>query len=116
VTANRMIGMAQANGSDLRGLVRHPLPRDYFKGLLLSDVEPSDTPVFQAYRDSENRLVIEFDGNGKAVTLRLRNTDGQPSVALPQSVTGEWISPHEELKLSSCRRVTVTFSQPRRLP
>ena len=109
VTANRIIAIALANGSDLRGLVRRPLPRAYFKGLLLSAVEPSDTPVFQAYRDSQDRLVIEIDGKGKAVTLMLKNADGQTAVGLPESVAGEWNATRGELKLSPCRRVTVRF-------
>ena len=116
VTANRIIAMALANGSDLRGLVQRPMPRDYFMGLLLAAVEPSDTPVFQAFRDSKDRLVIELDGKGKAVKLRLKNADRQTAAELPESATGEWNGTHDEFRLSACSRVTVKFSLPRLLP
>ena len=111
VTANRIIALALANGSDLRALVRHPLPRDYFKGVLLAAVEPSDTPVFQAYRDAQGVLVIELDGDGRTVTLRFKNAAGKMAVELPDSVAAEWEENHDALKLAPCHRLTVRISQ-----
>lgn len=109
VTANRIIALAQANGSNLRTLVQHPLPRNYFKGLLLAAVDPSDTPVFQAYRNSLGHLVVELDGGGKSVTIRLKNAHRQTVVEMPESVTGEWNSAHDTLKVSPCHRITLTW-------
>lgn len=108
VTANRVIALALAEGSDLRALVQRPLPRSYFNGLLLAAVEPADTPVFQAYRDAEARLIIELDGRGKGVTLQLKNATPQTIAEIPAPVTGKWNAAHDALSLSPCRRITIS--------
>lgn len=88
VSANRLLAMALANGSDLRALVQTPLPRDYFSGALLDEVEPASTPVYQAWRQPDGGLVLEFDGQGKAIALRLRNV---PAVARLKGLpAGAW--------------------------
>lgn len=79
VTANRLMARAIANGSDLRGLVQRPLPRDYFKGPLLIDVKPADVPIYQAFR-SDGKLLIELDGNQRDVELQLANVGAVTSI------------------------------------
>lgn len=72
VTANRALSLALAKGSDLRQLVQNPLPREYFRGPLLLNVHPASASVLQAYRQGD-MLVLELDGHGSDVSLRLAN-------------------------------------------
>lgn len=112
VTANRILALAQANGSDLRAMVRRPLPRAYFNGLLLASIEPSDTPVFQAYRDPEDALVIELGGRGEAVALVIRNAHATAIAEWPNTVAGKW-NPHTgTLLLAPCGRTTLKIRNP----
>ena len=109
VTANRALALAQANGSDLRALVLRPLPRDYFHGLLLESVEPSDTPVFQAYRTREGALVVELDGQGKAVALKVKNGGHDTTAEWRDQAEGKWSPLSGTLSFASCGRLTVSF-------
>jgi len=109
VTANRALALAQAHGSDLRALVLRPLPRDYFHGLLLESVEPSDTPVFQAYRTREGALVVEFDGQGKAVALKVKNGGHDTTAEWRDQAEGKWSPLSGTLSFASCGRLTVSF-------
>ena len=108
VSANRFLSLAQANGSDLRAMIRRPLPRDYFKGVLLDVVQPGDTPVYQAYREADGTLIVELDGRGHAVTLTLRNAGASPVFPLPEPVTGAWDAGGNTLVLSPCGRIRFT--------
>jgi hypothetical protein len=74
VTANRALSAALANGSDLRGLVQRPLPRDWFAGPLLARVDPPETPVYAARRDGD-ALIVSLDGGGQTVTLELAHVE-----------------------------------------
>ena len=107
VTANRLLSMAIANGSDLRSLVMRPLPRGYFKGPLVADVQPQDVPVFQAYR-SGGDLIVELDGGGRDVTLQLAH------VKQVQSVSGiggdQWSFSDGKLHLQNAGRVILKIA------
>ena len=109
VTANRTLALAQAHGSDLRALVLRPLPREYFQGLLLDSVEPSDTPVYRAYRVREGSLVVELDGRGKAVTLKLKNAGRNTTAEWREKAEGKWDPLSGTLAFASCGRLTVSF-------
>lgn len=74
VTANRAISAALENGSDLRGLVQRPLPREWFTGPLVARVDPPEATVYAARRDGGD-LVVSLDGGGRTVTLELANVD-----------------------------------------
>jgi hypothetical protein len=78
-TANLTIGELLQHGSSLRHLVHRPLPRDYFKGPLIVELDPADTRVYQAWRQGRD-LVVEFDSRG-AVRLRLANVSAVQSVS-----------------------------------
>ena len=78
-TANVTIAELVQHGSNLRHLVHRPLPRDYFKGPLISELEPADTRVYQAWRRGED-LIVEFDSPGP-VRLRLANVAAVQSVS-----------------------------------
>lgn len=104
VTANRLTARAIANGSDLRGLVQRPLPRDYFKGPLLSEVSPADIPIFQAFR-SGNTLIIELDGGGRDTTLSLANVKNVTSIEnLPDD---RWSFSNGILTIRNAERLTL---------
>lgn len=108
VTANRILAMALANGSDLRWLTISPLPREYFSGALLERVQPSDTPVYQAWRDEKGRLTIELDGHGKDVVLTFSHlSTAQPELSLP-GIPSQWQPEEGALSISHCPRVIVT--------
>lgn len=107
VTANRLLAMAIANGSDIRSLVLRPLPRDYFKGPLVADVQPRDVPVYQAYR-SDDGLVVELDGGGHDVTLHLANVGRVTSV---ENIGGEqWSFSEGKLQLRGIGRVLLRIA------
>lgn len=107
VTANRLLARAIANGSDLRGLVQRPLPRDYFQGPLLADVEPADAPIFQAHR-SGGTLIIELDGGGRDVALRLANVRDVTSI---ENLPGdEWSFADGTLKIHNAGRVLLKIA------
>ena len=111
VCANRFLALAQANGSDLRAMVRRPLPRAYFDGALLDSVQPNDTPVYQAYREADGALTVELDGRGGPVTLAFRNVGRTPSIRLPDGVTGTWNERTNTLAIASCGRIVLTVSR-----
>jgi len=108
VSANRFLSLAQANGSNLRALMRRPLPRAYFEGVLLEGVNPGDTPVYQAYREADGTLAVELDGRGGAVTLAFRNAGRAPVVKLPDGMAGTWNEQEGALTLVPCGRVLFT--------
>jgi hypothetical protein len=108
VCANRFLALAQANGSDLRAMVRRPPPRAYFDGALLDSVQPTDTPVYQAYREADGALTVELDGRGGPVTLAFRNVGRAPSIRLPDGVTGTWSERANTLAVASCGRIVLT--------
>ena len=110
VSANRILALAQANGSDVRAMVRRPLPRSYFEGALLETVRPGDTPVYQAYREVDGTLVVELDGRGGAVTLTLRNAGAAPALRLPEGVRGAWDAASHTLALAPCGRVRLALA------
>lgn len=70
-TAAMATGVVLEGGADVRQLVQRPLPRDYFAGPLLEDVQPRSAAVHQAYRDG-TALVVEVASDGP-VHLALRN-------------------------------------------
>ena len=109
VNANRFLALAVAHGSDLRALVRRPLPRDYFNGALLDAVAPGDTPVYQAYREADGSLVVDLDGRGGPVTLGFRNAGRRPEATLPDGVSGSWDEREGTLRLAPCGRVRLAL-------
>ena len=109
VSANRFLALAQANGSELRALMRRPLPRSYFDGVLLDTVIPADTPVYQAYREADGTLTVELDGRGGPVTLAFRHAGRTPSVKMPDGVGGAWNEGDGTLTLAPCGRVRLSL-------
>lgn len=96
VTANRLISMAQKNGSDLRALVLRPLPRAYFSGPLIRTVLPEDTAVYQAYREGDV-LVVELGTQSDEVVLQLAHV---PAIDRVEGVSPEmWHYEDKRLKL-----------------
>ncbi|MDD4102307.1 MAG: hypothetical protein PHU80_06710 [Kiritimatiellae bacterium] len=110
-SANRFIALAQANGSELRPMVRRPLPRTYFDGLMLESVLPDDTPVYQAYRNREGTLHLEIDGAGKSVNLRLRNAGSDPQFEVDGNTRWNWDAAERSLKLEACNRIKLKISR-----
>ncbi len=102
-TANVTIAELVRHGSNLRHLVHRPLPRDYFKGPLISELEPADTRVYQAWRRGKD-LIVEFDSPGP-VRLLLANVAAVQSVS---EVAG-WQFDHRVLSLPGHGRRLVTI-------
>jgi hypothetical protein len=48
-TANYLLGLSIQSGSDLRSLVQKPLPRSFFNGPIVADINPCTVTVHQAY-------------------------------------------------------------------
>ncbi|MFO7936900.1 MAG: hypothetical protein R6V06_04750 [Kiritimatiellia bacterium] len=111
VSANRAIALAQAEGSDLRAMIRRPLPREYFNGLLLDRVIPDDTPVYQAIRNANGDLLLELDGRGREIRLFLRNLQSRPEITASPDVGWNWKSEENTLILDACERVTLKISE-----
>lgn len=109
VSANRFLALAQANGSDLRSMIRRPLPRAYFNGILLDAVRPDDTPVFQAYRDAKGALRVEIDGRGQRVELVLKNAGKRPVIQGAEDVGAAWDAEQETLTMDACGHLTITI-------
>ncbi|MFA5204757.1 MAG: hypothetical protein WC708_10185 [Lentisphaeria bacterium] len=105
-TANRLLALAQANGSDLRALALRPLPRDYFRGLLLDQVVPDTTPVFAAYRDGTG-LVLELDAQGRAAVLGLRNAPARLAVSGLPAGSWHWDAAAGHLTLPPAHRLRL---------
>ena len=78
-TANVTIAELLRHGSNLRHLVHRPLPRDYFQGPLITELEPANTRVHQAFRRGAD-LIVECDAPGP-VRLRLANVSAVSSVS-----------------------------------
>jgi hypothetical protein len=106
-SANRFIALAQARGSALRPMIRRPLPRNYFDGILLESVAPDDTPVYRACRDAQGALLLEIDGRGGASALTLRNTGDDPIVTTDNGVGVKWDNATRTLRVEPCGRVTI---------
>lgn len=107
VTANRFLALAQANGSDLRAMVRRPLPHAYFEGALLECVSPDDAPVYQAYRKPDGMLTVECDGRGCAIVLTFRNVGASPLFQVSGGLRGTWDAATGTLSLPPCGRVSL---------
>jgi len=103
VTANRALAAALAHGSDLRGLVQRPLPRDYFTGPLVTAVGPPDVAVAEAYREGPD-LVLNLDAHGQSATVELAN------VAAVLDVTG---IPRDGWRLEGTRLLLAPTGQVR---
>lgn len=108
VTANWLLSRSQAHGSDFRSLVQRPLPRDYFQGPLLAEIEPANIPVFQAWRPDDQTLIIELEGRGQDVTLHLAHVK---DIATLEGVDADkWTFSEGKLHLSSIGRVTLKIT------
>ena len=79
------------------------LPRDYFKGPLITELEPADTRVHQAWRRGQD-LIVECDSLGP-VRLRLANVSAVQSVS---EVAG-WQFDNRVLSLPGRGRRLVTI-------
>jgi hypothetical protein len=79
VTANMTIAELLRGGSNFRDLVHRPMPRDYFKGPLITELGPPDTRVYQAWRRGQD-LIVECD-SPSTVRLRLANVSTVQSVS-----------------------------------
>ncbi|NLG00467.1 MAG: hypothetical protein GX565_09995 [Lentisphaerae bacterium] len=106
-SANRFIALAQAQGSALRPMIRRPLPRGYFDGILLEKIWPDDTPVHRAHRDAHGALLLEIDGRGGAAVLTLRNAGDDPVVTISDGVGAKWDNAARALRVEPCGRVKI---------
>lgn len=102
-TANVALGEFLRHGSNLRHLVRRPLPREYFQGPLITELQPATTRVHQAFR-RDNDLIVECDSPG-SVRLRLANVAEVTSV----SGTEGWHFDRNVLSLPGQGRRLVTI-------
>jgi hypothetical protein len=105
-TSNAALGATVEAGTDLRAVIRRPLPRDYFAGPLVDDVLPEGAAVYQAFRDGGD-LVVELDSPGPA-EIRLRNV---PQI---REITGlprpQWTYDGQVLRISAQGRLTLRIS------
>ncbi|HRR33010.1 MAG TPA: hypothetical protein P5026_02830 [Kiritimatiellia bacterium] len=106
-SANRFIALAQAHGSALRPMIRRPLPREYFDGILLEKIWPDDTPVYRACRDAQGALLLEIDGRGGAPVLTLKNAGDDPVVSIAEGAGAKWNKATRTLRMEPCGRVTI---------
>ncbi|MDX9794618.1 MAG: hypothetical protein RBU24_14015 [Kiritimatiellia bacterium] len=106
-SANRFIALAQAQGSTLRPMIRRPLPRAYFEGVLLEKVWPDDTPVYRACRDEQGALLLEIDGRGSALALTVRHAGEAPEITIENGGGSVWEGATGTLRMDPCSRVTI---------
>jgi hypothetical protein len=90
--ANFALGLALENGSSMRWLVRRPLPRDWFAGPLVDDVQPDAAAVYEARREGRD-LVVDVAGDAAPVRLVLRNVPSVRAVAGAAEGTWRWEEP-----------------------
>jgi hypothetical protein len=87
-TANYLLGLSVQSGSDLRSIVQRPLPRGFFNGPLVADVNPCTAAVHQAYVITIGDDSDPTDAATAAATAAAAKAKGTKSVVVLEVDTG----------------------------